>query len=939
MRNAQSRFVLGAAIVLLGVLPAGAMTFPVTTTADSGPGSLRQAILNANANPGPDQITFAIPGGGLHTITPPSALPTITEAVTIDGRTQPGWSGTPIVEISGAFAPAGTDGLHVTGGSTVIRGLVINRFQPVFLGAGGNGINLDGVGGSQVDSCFIGTNATGTVALGNGAAGVRIFASSNNRIGPSLAGFAQGNVISGNNVGISISGTSDGNVIFNGLIGTDPSGTAAVPNTGDGVTIAGGAGNSVMASVLSGNGSNGLSITGSATGTLVGGNKVGLDISGTAYLSNSFVGVSVSGAGVTGTRVGSVSMGLIGNVLSGNGTNGLLITSSATDTIAQGNHVGTDGAGINALGNGATGVAIVSASGNQIGGAAAGEGNLISGNATNGVRLRTNASNNIVLGNVIGASVNGDAALGNGADGVQISDGSSGNQIGTPLKGNIISGNGIMGVRIADPATTNNTVVRNLIGVAGDGISPMGNGTGVSIESGAVGNHIGGAGFNTISFNVGAGVSILSGNGNFVEQDVIQGNGAAGVVVLAGTGNWIHDNQISGNAGLGIDLGGDGVTPNDPDDSDTGPNQLQNFPVLSSASAAVGVTHILGVLTSTASTTFRVDFFANAACDGTGNGEGQYFLGFTNVSTDVSGLAVIDSILNSPARGPFITATATDPAGNTSEFSACVPLPGPVLTAIAPTSGPASGGTTIALTGMQFQSTVTVSVGTGTATNPTGIDSQHASAVTPALAPGALYDVTLTNLDGLPATLPKGWLADYTDLPGSHPFHGFVEKIVRKDVTSGCFPGLFCVNDAVTRAQMSVFLLRAHDGPTYVPPPATGLVFADVPANGFAAAWIEQLASRGVTAGCGGGNFCPLTPITRAQMSVFLLRMKFGSTYVAPDPTGIFADVPISSPYARWVEELFHEGVTAGCGGGDFCPDGPNTRGQMAVFLVAMFGL
>jgi hypothetical protein len=461
----------------------------------------------------------------------------------------------------------------------------------------------------------------------------------------------------------------------------------------------------------------------------------------------------------------------------------------------------------------------------------------------------------------------------------------------------------------------------------------------VSIENGAVGNHIGGAGFNTISFNLGAGVSILSGNGNFVEQDVIQGNGAAGVAVLAGTSNRILNNQISGNAGLGIDLGADGVTPNDGDDSDTGPNQLQNFPVLASASAASGQTHVLGSLTSTPSTTFLVEFFSNVACDASGNGEGQFVLGSTAVATDGGGIATIDAVLNSPARGPFVTATATDPAGNTSELSACVMLPGPILTSIAPTSGPAAGGTTVALTGMGFQSTVTVAFGTTAATSPMSSDDQNATAVTPALAPGALYDVTLTNVDGLSATLPKGWLADFTDVPGSHPFHAFVEKLVRKDVTTGCFPGLFCINDAVTRAQMSVFLLRGHDGPTYVPPPATGTVFADVPANGFAARWIEELARRSVTAGCGGGNFCPLTPITRAQMAVFLLRMKFGSTYVAPDPTGIFADVPISSPYARWVEELFHEGVTAGCGGGNFCPDGPNTRGQMAVFLVVMFGL
>lgn len=923
MRVSRFRIGLAFGVALVASAPLSAMVFTVTNTADAGAGSFRQAILAANALPGPDQIVFAIPGGGVHTIAPTTAMPFITEALTIDGTTQSGYTAaTPRIELSGASLPAGVDGLRVTSGNTIILGLIINRFQPIFLGGGGNGIVLDTGGGNTVNACFIGTDATGTTALGNGTAGISITSSSGNRIGSTTVGFGNGNLISGNGgVGIVVNGPSSNNEILSNLIGTNLSGTAALANTGDGVTIFGGDANQVNSNILSGNGANGLSVTGSATNTHVAGNRVGIDITGTAFLSNIFHGVSISGAGVTGTHLGGPGFPM--NVISGNFVNGVLVTGNASGNFVQGNWVGLDVTGNATLGNGATGISVVTASGNTIGGATAAERNVVSGNGTNGIRLRTGSSNNSVLGNLIGTNAAGTAVLGNTADGVQISDNATNNLVGVlgGGVGSISVGNGLHGVRISDATCTGNTIDGMGVGVALDGVTPMPNlGNGVLIENGASGNTIGGFGFASVG-------------------NRIQFNSGAGVLITSGTGNRISSNSISGNGGLGIDLAPTGVTPNDADDSDTGPNQLQNFPILSSASAASGQTHVLGSLTSTVSTTFRVEFFANTACDASGNGEGKYPLGFADVPTNASGIGLIDAILNSAAQGAFITATATDPSGNTSEFSPCVVLPGPVLSSIAPTSGPASGGTTITLTGMQFQSSVTVTVGAVAATSPAGVDDTHATAVTPALAPGVLYDVTLTNLDGLSGTLAKGWLADFTDVPGGHIFHNFVEKLVRKAVTAGCGGGLFCVNDPVTRAQVAVLLLRSHDGPAYVPPPATGTYFTDVPINGFAAAWIEELSRRSVTAGCGGGNYCPTTPITRAQMSVFLLRMKHGPTYVPPIPVGLFNDVPTTSGFARWVEELFNEGITGGCGGGNFCPDAPNTRGQMAVFLVTTFAL
>ena len=138
---------------------------------------------------------------------------------------------------------------------------------------------------------------------------------------------------------------------------------------------------------------------------------------------------------------------------------------------------------------------------------------------------------------------------------------------------------------------------------------------------------------------------------------------------------------------------------------------------------------------------------------------------------------------------------------------------------------------------------------------------------------------------------------------------------------------------------MAVFLLKAKFGSGHVPPPATGTVFTDVPIGSFAADWIEEFAALGITGGCGGGIYCPNNPVTRAQMAVFLLKSEHGSAYVPPTCTGIFDDVPCPSPFANWVEQLAAEGITAGCGGNNFCPDDPNIRGQMAVFLVKIFGM
>jgi len=138
---------------------------------------------------------------------------------------------------------------------------------------------------------------------------------------------------------------------------------------------------------------------------------------------------------------------------------------------------------------------------------------------------------------------------------------------------------------------------------------------------------------------------------------------------------------------------------------------------------------------------------------------------------------------------------------------------------------------------------------------------------------------------------------------------------------------------------MAVFLERGINGQFFTPPLATGSVFNDVGQFDFAAAFIEQLAADGITGGCGGGNYCPTGPVTRAQMAVFLLRAKYGSGYSPPPATGVFGDVPPGSFADRFIEQLAAEGITGGCGNGNYCPGDPITRAQMAVFLVRTFGL
>ncbi|MBI5383587.1 MAG: hypothetical protein HZA90_02760 [Verrucomicrobia bacterium] len=807
-----------------------AADFTVTSTADSGPGSLRQAILDANANAGTDTIAFNIPGDGPHTIQPQSPLPTITAPVVVNGYSQLGSSPNTLVGgdnavlkiiLDGSQAGAGAYGLWLEGGRSEVRGLVVNGFA-------GGGIRLSLGGGSVVAGNFLGTDATGSSPIPNGAgwgagAGVCVFGSDDNLIGGTAP--ADRNLASGNPIGVHIQPGSRNRVQGN-FIGTDATGTQPVPNTGragvfifgpgdadpqwwtsgDGILISGpwegylaqdnivggtepGAGN-----LISGNGradqnwfeaGSGVDVNG-ASGTLVQGNRIGTDVSGTMALGN-FIGVKV-GVG-SQHLIGGASLGA-GNLISGNRFRGITIHFSGN--LVQGNLIGTDITGTQALGNETDGVFIYGGS-NTVGGTTEGARNIISGNGNYGVEFESGSGPaSVIQGNYIGTDVTGTQSIPGQMYGI-ILQGDGGNTVGgtTPearnvmarciiiySPNNIIQGNYVgvdatgtktfdlgggselfRGITVAGlsahdnqiggtaPGASNvvsgcdsgiwaegcnrNMIQGNIVGADASGTLALGNRLGIAVQSTLEAGSENLVEGNVVVASRQAGIVLNRVSKTCVEDNLVgtdrtqtldlgnqigiyldacsetkvggTGDGAAntiafsrldGVVVVDDflnpvpvQGNSIRGNSIWQSGGLGINLVpylGDWilepapwsdwqapvVTLNDPRDADTGPNGLQNFPVITAASALVGKTGIEGTLNSTPGTTFTLDFYANATADPSGYGEGETYLGTATVTTDDNG--DVNFSVTVPAAttpGQIITATATDPEGNTSEFS------------------------------------------------------------------------------------------------------------------------------------------------------------------------------------------------------------------------------------------------------------------------------
>jgi parallel beta-helix repeat protein len=537
MKTCEIRLAFLAVAALVHV--SSAATFTVVNTSDSGTGSLRAALLSANAAPGADTILFNIPGSGVQTITPLTPLPEITNALSLDGYSQPGAHPNTLTHGNDALPLIRLDGLRLTNGLPIglkfngvsgntVRGLVVVRFY--------TGLQFYASSGNVVAGNWIGLD-TDQVARGGAGVGVEFTCAAFNRTtGNLLGGFspADRNLICGFGRGVSFfPASADHNTVRNNFIGTDASGALPRGNVFAGILIQSATNISVVGNLISastGAGGCAVQIVG-GSGDLIQGNMIGSDVSGRYALGHVGNGLSVQGAS---------SVTVNSNCVVNSGGHGIELQGCAYSTV-QGNAIGTDPGQTRVMGNRLSGIFLNGSSSNQVGGLTPGAGNLI------------------------------------------------------------------------------------------------------------------------------------------------EFNGDSGVSVLSGRANTISGNSMFDNSSLGIDLGADGTTPNDPGDPDTGANDLQNTPVIASATAIYGAVQINGTLDAVPHTTCRIEFFASAPWDPFWILEGQQFLGATSVTTDAAGHA--DFVYVAGAADPaaaVVTATATDSVGNTSEFSSSWPVsPGPQQVSLA----------------------------------------------------------------------------------------------------------------------------------------------------------------------------------------------------------------------------------------------------------------
>lgn len=665
-------------------------TFTVTTPADAGPGSLRQAILDANTAEGADEIHFALPGtaGTVHTIQPLSKFPDITGPTTLDATTQPGYAGTPVVELDGSAAGVDIDGITVRARHSQVRGLVINRFSR-------HGIVIDAPpttarppGLVSVDGCRIGTDPGGNVAQPNGGAGI-VVKSVITLIGGPLV--TQRNLISGNRLaGVWASAPSvpgrDGVAIKGNYVGTNAAGDAAVPNGSFGILVDTGA-PLVRNNLISGNAVSGVHSTGATANPSISENLIGTDASGTRAIANG----SAAGAQLRGgvTLSGGASGWVSDNIISGN--YGAGVRADHSEVRLNHNAIGTnrdhtllipnEEHGINATGGPLTYLSsntIVGHSGDGVRVVGATKA-YISSN-----RILRNRGDGVRLVGVLASATDPSRILRNRIEG-SMTDAS-------PLPastGNGITLEGCRNVDVGGPGEPDglgmpyigsfgNSIDANPgHGVAVVGVASRTDSSGIFIS----GNRIGFLPFTLLPApNGGSGIHVVNERGVAIglnrrgipTGNAILFNRGAGISLAGSTSeSRISGNLIADNTGPGIDLGGDGVTPNDRLDVDTGANRLQNFPVVTGVSPYVqGVSSkILFTLDAAPNTTYVVEVFGSLDPGAQGYGRATMFFGAATVRTDAKGhVEGSTSAYPVPGRAWF-TATATDGRGNTSELS------------------------------------------------------------------------------------------------------------------------------------------------------------------------------------------------------------------------------------------------------------------------------
>ena len=604
-----------AALKYLYGPPAVPLTNVVTTTADFGPGSLRAALYYITDNPGAS-VRFNIPvsdpgySNGVFNIHLTGHLPPLANnSLVIDGSTQPGFAGKPLIVVDGSKIIPETftsnSGLLIYSAGNQVKNISFNGFN-------WNGLTLrfPDATNNTIAGCWLGLDATGSNAAPNAFQGILLDTGASRNIIGGTNALAR-NVLSGNTqYGVLISGTNTtGNVILGNYIGTDASGSRVVSNAVGGVFFADGT-------------------------------------------SRNLIG---------GTNTGA------GNVISGNLGNGILFRgSNVVGNVVQGNFIGTDATGMNALPNSIAGLTIDTGSkSNLVGGTVTGARNVISGQTnTYGVIVANpGTSGNLVQGNYIGLAANG-AGAGPNYHGIIFSGGATNNTLGGTGAGagNFVSGNLSYGVFITDPGTSGNFVQGNFIGTDGTGTNGAGNYDNVELQNGAAGNFIGGV-------SAGAGnVIAFAGFANVILYD-------AGTTNNSIRGNSIFNNS---NTGVGIHLVGYNfypyVTTNDLGDADPGPNNLQNFPVITNAFGYAASTIIQGKFNGATNRSFFIDVyrsFTNDTYTG-GYGQGQFYTGSVTVTTDGSGNAGFAFTNNANYSGQYFTATATTDTGDTSEFGFAV---------------------------------------------------------------------------------------------------------------------------------------------------------------------------------------------------------------------------------------------------------------------------
>ncbi len=570
---------------------------------------------------------------------------------------------------SAAKANVGAGIQIVNAPGNTIGGTSANQ-RNVVSGNSGAGIQVDTSNSTSVQGNYIGTDLTAGSGIGNGP-GISVVGNAASALtGVVIGGLAAtpgttpGNVISGNTgAGVDVNGNVTGVTVQGNLVGLNLAGTAAIAN-GTGINIEGGAtssntiGGTAAGSrnVISGNGT-GVSITNLGNNNnSVQGNFIGTDISGTLAVGN-VTGVSIGGGAINNTVGGSTAtLGTPpGNVISGNSGTGVLIGGQSSQTTVTGNIIGAKKDGLSALPNG-IGVNLQAQGVGTIGGTSAGLRNLISGN-TLGVGCDDCSSANKVFGNWIGVALSGSSALPNGTgvamNGANPSSRTSSVTVGgsNPGEGNVISGNLGSAVVVTDSSTS--AVAGNLIGVAPDGTTAMGNG----------GDAISCPNFSCVVLGGTTGLTPGSCTGSC---NRIANNSGNGVRFASGSMS-SRGNVFANNGGLGLDFAAAGVTLNDANDT-TLPT---NFPVVTSVifNMGGGVSTIQGTLDSTASATFSIDVFGNPTPDPSGYGEGAVYLGSTTCPTNGSGHGTWSIVAAGSQTNVTATATATGTAG-TSEFSA-----------------------------------------------------------------------------------------------------------------------------------------------------------------------------------------------------------------------------------------------------------------------------